>query len=155
MNPLIWGLIALATLAGGAVILRERRERGRQKRLVGHLRQSDMYAHLYPLIRKLEQMHVESVAIRREEVRVRLYRPAGKVVRFTFEKHGFDPLEDERILALAQAIGVDMPLLRDRRRYTLIAHDDERDMGGKGLWYEYMIRTDFKDDMSRSAYMRQ
>ena len=123
--------------------------------MIGYLRQSDLYAHLYPLILQLEQMHVESVAIRREELRVRTYRPAGKVYRFTYEKHGFDPVEDDRLFALAQAVGVDAPKLRDRRRYDFIVHEDERDHGGKAAWYEYMIRTEFKDDMSRADYLHR
>ena len=96
-----------------------------------------------------------SAKIRREELRVRTYRPAGKVYRFTYEKHGFDPVEDNRLFALAQAVGVDAPMLRDRRRYDFIVHEDERDHGGKAAWYEYMIRTDFKDDMSRADYLHR
>ena len=151
----IWIAAALAAAVGLWILLRERRERTRQKQMIGYLRQSDLYAHLYPLILQLEEMHVESVAIRREELRVRTFRPAGKVYRFTFEKHGFDPVEDDRLFALAQAVGVDAPKLRDRRRYDFIVHEDERDHGGKAAWYEYMIRTEFKDDMSRADYLHR
>ena len=151
----VWIAVALAAAAGLWVLARDRRERARQKRLVGYLRQSDLYAHLYPMILRLEQMHVESVAIRREELRVRTYKPAGKVYRFTYEKHGFDPVEDDRLFALAQAVAVDAPMLRDRRRYDFIVHEDERDRGGKPAWYEYMIRTDYKDDMSRADYLHR
>lgn len=151
----VWIAAALAAMAGLWVLLREHRERTRQKRMIGYLRQSDLYAHLYPMICRLEQMHVESVAIRREELRVRTYRPAGKVYRFTYEKHGFDPVEDDRLFALAQAVGVDAPVLRNRQRYDFIVHEDERDQGGKAAWYEYMIRTAFKDDMSRAEYLHR
>ncbi|MGN1020269.1 MAG: hypothetical protein ACI4O7_07820 [Aristaeellaceae bacterium] len=151
----IWIAAALAMAVGLWLMLREKRERTRQKRMIGYLRQSDLYAHLYPLILQLEQMHVESVAIRREELRVRTYKPAGKVYRFTFEKHGFDPVEDDRLFALAQAVGVDAPKLRDRRRYEFIVHEDERDHGGKAAWYEYMILTEYKDDMSRADYLNR
>ena len=148
-----WIALAVAVAVCAVYILRERKERKRQRNLVMYLRQSDLYAHLYPLVRKLEYMYVESVAIRREEVRVRMYQPAGKVMRFTFEKHGFDPVEDERLYALAQAVGVDVPILRDKKRYELIVHADERASGGKAAWYEYMIRTEFKDEMSRAHYL--
>ena len=151
----VWIAVAVAAAAGLWVLLRERRERTRQKRMIGYLRQSDLYAHLYPLILQLEQMHVESVAVRREELRVRTFRHAGKIYRFTYEKHGFDPVEDDRLFALAQAVGVDAPKLRDRRRYDFIVHEDERDHGGKAAWYEYMIRTEFKDDMSRADYLHR
>lgn len=153
MGVLGWIAIALVALGCLIWIRRDRRERKRQRDMVMYMRQSDLYAHLYPMLRKLESMHVESVAIRREEVRVRTYQPAGRVLRFTFEKHGFDPLEDAALYALAQAIGVDVPNLRDRKRYELITHDDERASGGKAAWYEYLILTDYKDDMSRARYL--
>lgn len=153
MSMLGWGM-ALALVIGCAVyIVRDRRERQRQRNLVMYMRQSDLYAHLYPMVRKLDNMHVESVAVRREEVRVRTYQPAGRVIRFTFDKHGFDPLEDAALYALAQAIGVDSPILRDKSRYEFIAHEDERASGGRAAWYEYMILTDYKDDMSRAHYL--
>ena len=47
------------------------------------------------------------------------------------------------------------PVLRDRRRYDFIVHEDERDRGGKAACYEYMIRTEFKDDMSRAEYLHR
>ncbi|MBQ8653533.1 MAG: hypothetical protein IJ507_01240 [Clostridia bacterium] len=153
MSATGWIILAAAAAVCTLYILRDRRERRRQKDMVMYLRQSDLYAHLYPTVRKLEQMYVESVAVRREEVKVSLYRPAGKKLRYTFEKHGFDPVEDERLLALAQAIGVDLPILRDKKRYEFIVHEDERASGGKAAWYEYMIRTEFKDDMSRAHYL--
>ena len=153
MGMLGWIAVAAVAAACMAYILRDRRERRRQKELVMYLRQSDLYAHLYPMVQKLEHMHVESVAVRREELRVRTYQPAGKTIRFTFEKHGFDPVDDQRLLALAQAVGVDAPILRDRSRYEFIVHEDERGSGGKAAWYEYMIRTEFKDDMSRAHYL--
>ena len=155
MSTAAWAAVGVIALACAWIIVRERRERARQKQMVMYLRQSDLYAHLYPLIRKMEQMHVESVAIRREELRIRTYRPAGKSIRFTYDKHGFDPVEDERLLALAQAVGVDVPILRDKRRYTFVVHEDERAIGGKAAWYEYMIRTDFKDNMSRAEYLHK
>lgn len=153
MSMLGW-VMALAVVIGCTVyIVRDRRERQRQRNLVMYMRQSDLYAHLYPMVRKLDNMHVESVAVRREEVRVRTYQPAGRVIRFTFDKHGFDPLEDAALYALAQAIGVDSPILRDKSRYEFIAHEDERASGGRATWYEYMILTDYKDDMSRAHYL--
>ncbi|MGN0779346.1 MAG: hypothetical protein ACI4MJ_09385 [Aristaeellaceae bacterium] len=149
----VWMALAAGAAAGLWVLLREYRERQRQRQLLGYFRQSDLYAHLYPMIRKMEKMYVESVAIRREEVRIRTFKPAGKVYRFTYEKHGFDPVEDDRLFALAQAVGIDTPILRDRRRYDFVVHADERGQGGKPAWYEYMIRPEYKDEMLRADYL--
>lgn len=153
------GLLLLAGLAAliccGIVIGREQRRRQRHKRMVGYLRQSDLYAHLYPMVRRMERMYVESVAVRREEVCVRTFEPAGRVLRFTFEKHGFDPLDDDRLYPLALALAVDAPFLRDGKHYDFLTHEDLRLSGGKGAWYEYMIRTEHKDNILRAGLMKK
>lgn len=152
MDTLVMFLALVVLIACAAAVFHDRRVRKRQKRLVSYLRQSDLYAHLYPMVKRIEQMHVESIAVRREEVCVRAYEPAGRMLRFTFEKHGFDPLEDDRLYALTLALAVDAPILRDGKRYDLLTHEDQCMNGGKAAWYEYMIRTDFKDSMVRAGY---
>ncbi len=152
MDTLVMFLALAVLVACAAVMIHDRRVRKRQKRLVAYLRQSDLYAHLYPMVKRIEQMHIESVAVRREEVCVRAYEPAGRTLRFTFDKHGFDPLEDDRLYALTLALAVDAPILRDSKRYDLLKHEDQCMNGGKAAWYEYMIRTEFKDSMVRARY---
>ncbi len=152
MDTLVMFLALAVLVACAIVVFHDRRVRKRQKQLVSYLRQSDLYAHLYPMVKRIERMHVESVAVRREEVCVRAYEPAGRMLRFTFEKHGFDDLEDDRLYALALALAVDAPILRDSKRYELLTHEAQCMNGGKAAWYEYMIRTEFKDNMVRASY---
>ena len=57
--------------------------------------------------------------------------------------------------ALAQAVAVDLPLLRDSTRYTFHTRTELRSNGQKANWYEYMITTDYKDSMIRAEYLEK
>lgn len=150
--PLIALILLIAALCL-VVLWRIRRIRRRQAYFVSRVRASDMYGHLYPLLLRCSRRSVESIAIRPESVCIRLYSPAGRTLLYTFDKHGFDPLEPDTLLALAQAIAVDLPLLQDRARYTFRTRTDPGVNGIRVTWYEYMITTDYKDSMLRPEYM--
>ena len=79
----------------------------------------------------------------------------GGTLLYTFEKHGFDPLKEEYLYALAQAVAVDLPLLQDSARYTFHTRTEIRSNGLKADWYEYMITTDYKDSMIRAEYLEK
>ena len=150
--PLIALILLIAALCL-VVLWRIRRIRRRQAYYVSRVRASGMYGHLYPLLLRCSRRSVESIAIRPESVCIRLYSPAGRTLLYTFDKHGFDPLEPDTLLALAQAVAVDLPLLQDRARYTFRTRTDPGVNGIRVTWYEYMITTDYKDSMLRPEYM--
>ena len=150
--PLIALVLLIAALCL-VILWRIRRIRRRQAYYVSRVRSSDMYGHLYPLLLRCSRRSVESIAIRPESVCIRLYSPAGRTLLYTFDKHGFDPLEPDTLLALAQAVAVDLPLLQDRARYTFRTRTDPGVNGIRVTWYEYMITTDYKDSMLRPEYM--
>lgn len=153
MTEAIIILVVLALAVCGAVLMRIHLHHRRQKEYVRRLRSSDLYGHLYPLLLRCNRRCVESIAIRADAVCIRLYRPAGRTLLYTFDRHGFDPLEQESVYALAQAIAVDLPLLQERERYTFNTHVIPLPSGQKGYWYEYMITADYKDSMIRAEYM--
>lgn len=153
MSGPVTALLLLIAAACLLVLWRIRRERRRQAYYVSRVRSSDMYGHLYPLLLRCSRRSVESITIRPESVCIRLYRPAGRTLLYTFDKHGFDPLEPDTLLALAQAVAVDFPLLQDRARYTFRTHTDAQVNGIQTTWYDYMITTAYKDSMLRPEYM--
>jgi len=155
MSPGVIILLCAVIIICGAILARLTLEKRRQEQYVKRIRSSDMYGHLYPLLLRCNRRCVESVSIRPEEVCIRLYAPAGRSLHYTFEKHGFDPLEQEPLYALAQAIAVDLPLLRDAARYAFRTHTMLLDNGEKARWYEYMIDTDYKDSMIRAKYTKE
>lgn len=129
--------------------------RRKQEYLVKRVRSSDLYGHLYPLLLRCNRRCVESIALKTDSVCIRLYKPAGRTLLYTFEKHGFDPLKEEYLYALAQAVAVDLPLLQDSARYTFHTRTEIRSNGLKADWYEYMITTDYKDSMIRAEYLEK
>ena len=152
--PLI-ALILLVAALCLVLLWHIRRVRRRQAYYVNRVRASDMYGHLYPLLLRCSRRSVESIAIRPESVCIRLYNPAGRTLLYTFDKHGFDPLEPDTLLALALAVAVDLPLLQDRARYTFRTRTAPGVNGIRTTWYEYMITTDYKDSMLRPEYMNK
>lgn len=152
--PLIVLILLVAALCL-FILWRIRRVHRRQAYYVSRVRASDMYGHLYPLLLRCSRRSVESIAIRPESVCIRLYNPAGRTLLYTFDKHGFDPLEPDTLLALALAVAVDLPLLQDRARYTFRTCTAPGVNGIRTTWYEYMITTDYKDSMLRPEYMNK
>ena len=153
-TPII--MLILAVVAVCALVLASiLRHRRRQEYLVQRVRSSDLYGHLYPLLLRCNRRCVESIALKTDSVCIRLYKPAGRTLLYTFDKHGFDPMQEEYLYALAQAVAVDLPLLRDSTRYTFHTRTEIRANGLKADWYEYMITTDYKDSMIRAEYLEK
>ena len=146
-------------IAGGIVLLAalfllRRRLLVRQRQeatLMARMRTSAMYERLYPMLQRCSRYCVERVIIRPEEVRIVLYKPMNRVIRFAFEEHGLDPVERPVALrTLTQAIVRDMPFLGDTRKYYLSTHAAPRDGGGTYHWYEYTVQVDYKDMLLRA-----
>lgn len=155
MTTAIVVMVCIVLLVCAALLLRLLLQRRREERYVRRIRSSDLYGHLYPLLLRCNRRSVESITVRPEEVCIRLFAPAGRTLHYTFEKHGFDPLEQEPLFALAQAIAVDLPLLRDTDRYGFHTHTFLMNNGEKARFYEYLIHTDYKDALLRADYTKK
>lgn len=96
---------------------------------------------------------VDRVLIRRDEVRIVLFKPMNSVYRFVFEERGFDRVNDPKVLkALALAISADMDHLRDNRCYSFSVRQDITAQGAKVYWYEYNILPYYKDTLTKAWY---
>ena len=107
-----WGIVT----AGAALLLilvallhAQRRRNRLEKEMVERARTTDLYRALYPVLRTANRCCVDRVLIRRDEVRIVLFKPMNSVYRFVFEERGFDRVNDPKVLkALALAISADM-----------------------------------------------
>lgn len=151
--PVIIVLVVLVALLCTAVLLSILRRRKAQDELVRQVRSSNLYGHLYPLLLRCRSRCVESITLRTDSVCIRLYKPASRTLLYTFDKHDMDPLSPEHLYALAQAVAIELPLLRDSARYTFRTCTEQLPAGGKGTYYEYIITTDYKDSMLRAEYL--
>ena len=104
-------------------------------------------------LRTANRCCVDRVLIRRDEVRVVLFKPMNSVYRFVFEERGFDRVNDPKVLkALALAISADMDHLRDNRCYSFSVRQDITAQGDKVYWYEYNILPYYKDTLTKAWY---
>lgn len=133
-----------------AAVYRLYTERTRQRELVVRMRKSEVYGHLYPVLLKCRKRPVETVTIRPEGIGIRLLHPVGETIRCTFESIGRDNMDQEPLYALAQAVAVDLPQVREHQHYTFITHREQQPGGASWRWYEYSITTKHKDEMMRA-----
>ena len=153
---MIWGIVT----AGAALLLilvallhAQRRRNRLEKEMVERARTTDLYRALYPVLRTANRCCVDRVLIRRDEVRIVLFKPMNSVYRFVFEERGFDRVNDPKVLkALALAISADMDHLRDNRCYSFSVRQDITAQGDKVYWYEYNILPYYKDTLTKAWY---
>lgn len=148
MIPALILTLICATLCGLTGV-KLHQDRLRQRELVARLRKSEIYGHLYPELLRARKRPVETVSIHPEGMSLRFLIPMGDVFTCSFDALGFDPMEQVPLYALAQAVAVDLPCLRDNAAYTFITHREKRPDGQIWRWYEYAIRTDAKDEQMR------
>ena len=149
---LIAGL-AVASAARALTLRQVRNEHDRDTALIGRVRTSALYTRLYPLLEQCDECCIEQVLIRAEEVRITLYKPMNRVVRFVFEEQGLDPLDQPQTLrALSRAVALDVACLGDPRKFYYVEKTAPRDVGEKDRWYEYNVQPDYKDQMLRAWY---
>ena len=156
MNWLIIIPAALIVLGVAVTLISIKRHERTREKIVMRVRTTELYGHLYPLLRRYDNENVESVTIRPQELSIRLIEPLGKKMCYTFKKHGLDQPGPEVLYALAQAVVVDMKVLRNRRHYTFQCHTDVHRNGQKYDWYMYTLRPERKDEIIRiNARKRQ
>ncbi len=136
-------------------LLRHRKKQKAECLLVERVRTTDAYQSLYPVLRTASRCCVDRVIIRRNEVRIVLFRPMNTVCRFIFEERGFDPIADQRVLhALALAISVDMEQLRDEHNYSFAVREETTLNSQRDVWFEYNIQPRYKDMMTKRWYQK-
>ena len=150
-----WVILALAAAAAAiTIVLMSLKERqNRDAALIDRVRTSALYRQLYPILEKCQDCLIEQVMIREEEVRITLYQPMNRSVRFIFERHGLDRVDQpDTLRILARAIAVDVPRLAEPDKFFFVVQSQKRDIGKRDVWYEYNVQPDYKDVMQRAWY---
>ena len=142
---ILTGLLAVIVLVI-VTLFRIRRQTQKEERLVRDVRETQLYGHLYPMLRRNRDSYIESVFFHRDAVVLRMVEPIGKEVRFTFARHGLDTPTEQTLFALSQTAMVDLPMLRDPSHYAFRTHPAK---GVEPAWYEYQIRMGWKAELLR------
>ena len=146
------GIVLLTLLILWAIGKLRRTERDEREKAM-RVRSTRLYSHLCPVLTACEKECVEQVVIRRDGVRIRLFVPAGAMRTYIFEKHGFEPLNDEAVYALAQAVSADLRVLRESDKYSFRRHMELHENGDKEPYYEYDVHIAYKNKMCRSIHV--
>lgn len=152
---LLWLALVFAVLLFFLLILlyRQKKQRTLESQMVQRARTMALYQALYPILQTAEHCCVDRVLIRRDEVRIVLFKPMNRVFRFVFEERGFDKITNPQVLkVLALAISSDMEHLRDSKCYSFDMRQDMSSSGEKVIWYEYNITPRYKDMLTKAWY---
>jgi len=143
-------------LAVVALMLRRiRRQAKEQEELVRRVRTTDLYGHVFPMLKRYDTDLLENISFRPENVVIRLLEPLGTEVRYTYARHAVDGPEQITLYALAQAALVDMKVLRNQRHYVFKVHKTEDRNGNPFTWYEYDIRPNWKKAVLRAQLKKR
>ena len=136
-------------VVAAVLLIRLTGENARQEKMVMRVRTTELYGHIYPMLRQYDNDFIESVTVRREGITIRTVVPLGGETRYTFARHGLDEPGDDVLYALAQAVMVDMKALRNEKHYRFRCHTIEKPNGDKQEWYDYIISSSWKDEILR------
>ena len=147
---IIAGLCALAAACLLVPILNRTRQ---QENLAKKVRQTNLYGHVYPFLKKHDREELEEIIFRPEGITVRMFAPLGEKYTYTFSRHALDDPSQDVLFALAQAATLDMKCLR--RYYTFSTHRSVTPAGVTYSWYSYTIRSARKDELLRSLARKE
>ena len=99
------------------MLLRMRKHRKHIQHLAKLIRRSALYEQLGPLINRCGRRKVSEIVIKENMLLIQIAAPKAHQIFYSFEDHGFDNLTPEYLEALAVAICMDLPQLRDRKAY--------------------------------------
>lgn len=140
-----------AAFVGGFFILRcYFREREKELYRMEALRASRLYKDLYPLIQQASCRDVEQVRVERERVSISLVQPSGLLGIYDLRQAGHPRMSRIRARVMAEVIAEDIPLLLDRRKYSLRRYRVIRPNGKTDYCYLYTIRIPYKDSIMQA-----
>ncbi len=143
---MVWLLIAAAALLALCLtaLSFSRARRRREAALADRVRATGLYARLYPVLMQWREMTVEQLAVREDEICARMLRPV-RDIHFHYREQGCEPPDGEMRLALAEAVGADLPALTDPARYAFLSHRRRLPSGERSTWYEYLMTNEEKE----------
>ena len=149
---LLLGLV-VALLALAVYLLRKDRQATRLEQMrIRKLRNSELYARIYRVFRRISSRDIETIRIRPEDVCITLISQPGRGFRFDIPSMGYRPLTEDEMVSMALSLERDISVLADRSRYRM--HREVRVMpnGAKAHQYTYVVRHHYKDAISRAEY---
>ena len=153
MADLFLLLLVLMLLAVAVYLFWKDKQIARMEQMrIQKLRGSELYARMYPALRRFSRRDIESVRIRPQDVCITLMSEPGKGYRFDLAQMGYRPMTETQMAAMAMALVRDISVLGARSRYRMKKETRLLVNGEKSFQYNYIIRHSYKDAISRAPY---
>ena len=147
---MIWIVLCLlAAAAAVLLVLRARKEQAQASLMLERMRASALFREVSAQLHRLRPDHIERLSLQPEQLDVLMLD--GSSLCFRFMEHRFDPLQPGPLLALTQAIALELPDLQDPSFYTF----EEAPRRTHEVWYRYTMRHDRKDYLLRQLRGRE
>lgn len=134
------------------LMIRERQRILRERLLMTKLRNSKLYADMYPLVRFARRRDLDQVRIERNRIVFSAVCPPGKLCEFSLTEGGFRMLSGNRTRILAEVLAEDIPILKSPL-YSLHRYRVMRPNGRIDYGYVYTIRSVYKSQIMRERSM--
>lgn len=145
-------LILLATIACGLLWWEDRRCARLDEIRIQKMRNGQMYAMLYPMVKKCRKRYIEQVSLSRHGITIGLISPPSAHVEINFEEKGFYPLAPDQLRALCLILEKDLDVLMNRSRYRFERKVITRMNGERETVYFYTIKSGYKAAINRAPY---
>lgn len=140
-----WTLFACAAVLGAlGLLFADHIRHQHEKTYKERMRRSMLYYEIYALVAEARRHDIDRVQVERSRVVFYGVCPPGKIGEYVLAEHGHRPLNNQRTLALMQALADDVPLLQENRYYRLQRYTVMRPNGQKDHAYQFTIRSGYK-----------
>lgn len=144
MNGWVIALVVCCVLSAAALLIWEHTRRAHQLLAMQRMRNSQMYADLYELIKVCQGYDLDEVRIERDRVTFFGMFPPGCIGVFSLTVGGYRYMNARRVQALTQVLAVDLPQLQSDRHYRLRRYKVMRPNGMLDNAYVYTARSTYK-----------
>ena len=152
MNGWAMALVVCCVLGAVALLGWDHTRRAHQLLAMQRMRNSQLYADLYQLIKVCQQYDLDEVRIERDRITFFGMFPPGCIGVFNLAVGGYRYLNARRVEALTQVLALDLPQLQSDRHYRLRRYKVMRPNGMLDNAYVYTARSAYK---ARVVYARK
>ena len=142
MNTPVLVVCALCVIAAIVILYLDHRRTAEQILAMRKMRGSPLYTQIYHrVVENVRDKDIEEIRVERDRVVVIGVYPRVKLAEYDLESNGHRFLNNEKVLALANVLALDIEQLQNVKDYEFTRITLERPNGGMDYSYLYIIRS--------------
>ncbi len=151
MDTLVLAVCALCVIAAVLLIWFDHKRTSVQILAMRKMRGSPLYAEIYHcVVEKVKDIDIEEIRVERDRVVVIGVYPRMKAAEFDLTGRGHRFLNNEKVLALANVLALDLPRLQSVKDYEFSRIQLERPNGDRDYSYLYVMRSAAKKKITEA-----